>query len=256
MTTEDEAEFLASYNIHDYDVPLTTVDVVVFTVRSERLCVQLVRRDQHPFRDSWALPGGFIDIHRDDDLEATARRVLAAKTGVGTPYLEQLGAFGNRARDPRGWAATFVYFALIDSARIGGHPPSGRWWPVQDQTVATPLAFDHADLLAAALERLRSKVTYTSLPLHLLPERFTLSQCQRVFEIVLGHPLEKSAFRRRLLDADLIERIEGAYERGSNRPAALFRLRPGAETVFFPGVLRTGQLAGGKHPGPSDQRDP
>jgi len=241
MTNKDEAAFLAAYNIHDYDLPLTTVDVVVFTVLSERLCVQLVRRGQHPYRDCWALPGGFIDIHRDDDLEATARRILATKTSVGTPYLEQLGAFGNGSRDPRGWAATFVYFVLINSASIGEQPLSGRWWPVEENTVPTPLAFDHAELLAAALDRLRSKVTYTSLPVHLLPERFTLSQCQRVFEIVLGHPLEKSAFRRRLLDADLIERIDGAFERGSNRPAALFRLRPGTETVFFPGVLRAGQ---------------
>lgn len=244
MTSEDEAAFIAAYNIHDYDVPLTTVDVVVFTVFAERLRVQLVRRGQHPYRDCWALPGGFIDIHQDDDLEATARRILTAKTGVGTPYLEQLGAFGNRRRDPRGWAATFVYFALINSASIGEQPLSGSWWPVEESAVTTPLAFDHAELLAAALERLRSKVTYTSLPVHLLSERFTLSQCQRVFEIVLGHPLEKSAFRRRLLDADLIERIEGAFERGSNRPAALFRLRPGAETVFFPGVLRAGQTSG------------
>ena len=241
MAKDDEAAFLAAYNIHDFDVPLTTVDVVVFTLLDERLCVQLVHREQHPFRGYWALPGGFVDLEADDDLEATARRILSLKTGVATPYLEQLGGFGGKDRDPRGWAATFVYFALLDAASFEGTPVQGRWWPIEDDGVASELAFDHARLLAAALERLRSKVSYSSLPVHLLPEQFTLSQCQRVFEIVLGHTLDKSAFRRRLRDANIVEQIPGAYERGSNRPAALYRLRPGKETTFFPGVLRGGQ---------------
>lgn len=240
MNSESEADFLASYNVHDYDIPLTTVDVVVFSVLDEQLCVQLVHREQHPYKGFWGLPGGFIDVHHDADIEATARRILSEKTGVSTPYLEQLGGFGNGTRDPRGWSTTFVYFALLNSELLGEQPLRGQWWPVVGDGVESELAFDHADLLSAALERLRSKVTYTSLPVHLLPKRFTLTQCQRMFEIVLGHELEKSAFRRRLRDADLIEQIEGAYEHGSNRPAALYRLKPGKETVFFPGVLRKG----------------
>ena len=241
MATDEEAAFLATYDVHDFDVPLTTVDVVVFTLLDEQLCVQLVHRKRHPFQGYWALPGGFVNVTLDDDLEATARRILAAKTSVETPYLEQLGGFGGKQRDPRGWATTFVYFALIDADSWRDAPLQGRWWPVGGHEVSTSLAFDHADLLRAAIERLRSKVSYSSLPVHLLPERFTLSQCQRVFEIVLGHTLEKSAFRRRLRDADIVEQIPNAYVRGSNRPAALYRLRPGSETIFFPGVLRGGQ---------------
>lgn len=238
MSDDGEAAFLAAYDIHDYELPLTTVDVVVFTLLDDELCVQLVPRPEHPHRGAWALPGGFIDIHLDGDLEATARRVLGSKTGVATPYLEQLGGFGNGTRDPRGWAATFVYFALLNIDTVDGSPTEGRWWPLHAEGVDTELAFDHAALLAAALERLRSKVSYSSLPVHLLPDRFTLSRCQRVFEIVLGHELEKSAFRRRLRDAGLVERIPDAFERGSNRPAALYRLRDGMQTMFFPGVLR------------------
>jgi ADP-ribose pyrophosphatase YjhB (NUDIX family) len=241
MADDDEAAFRAAYDIHQFDVPLTTVDVVVFTVREEQLCVQLVRRDNHPFRGYWALPGGFVQIHEDDDLDSTARRILRSKTGVATPYLEQLGGFGGRDRDPRGWAATFVYFALVDIESLEGAPTQGRWWPVKDYGVEPELAFDHARLLEDAVERLRSKVSYSSLPVHLLPERFTLSECQRIFEIVLGHSLEKSAFRRRLRDAEIVEQIPNAYARGSNRPAALYRLRPGKKTIFFPGVLRGGQ---------------
>lgn len=238
MSTKDEAAFLASYNIHDYDVPLTTVDVVVFSLRDAELCVQLIKRGDHPFRGRWALPGGFVQVDVDQDLDATARRVLLTKTGIDSPYFEQLGGFGGRHRDPRGWAATFVYFALVDIVSLGDTLPSGQWFPVVDASADATLAFDHADIISHALERLRSKVSYSSLPVHLLPEKFTLSHCQRVFEIVLDRPLEKSAFRRRLRDADLVQKIPGAYERGSNRPAALYQVKPGNETIYFPGVLR------------------
>lgn len=240
MAKSDEQVFLDTYDIHNFDVPLTTVDVVVFTVKNQELCVQLVYREQHPFRHNWALPGGFIDLDADDDLAATARRILLEKTGVKTPYVEQLGGFGNHHRDPRGWSTTFVYFALINIETLAAKDVQGRWEPIVGNTIATTLAFDHANLISAAVERLRSKVSYSSLPVHLLPERFTLKQCQSVFEIVLGHPLEKSAFRRRLHEADIVVQIPDAFERGSNRPAALYRLRQGKETIFFPGVLRSG----------------
>lgn len=241
MANDDEAEFLASYDTHDYDVPLTTVDVVNFALIDEQLCVQLLHREQHPFLGYWALPGGFVDVEKDADLEATARRILTTKTATVTPYLEQLGGFGDNVRDPRGWSATFVYFALVDITSLAATPAQGRWWPIAGEAVEPELAFDHARVLAAATERLRNKVSYSSLPVHLLPEQFTLSQCQRVFEIVLGHSLEKSAFRRRLRDAEVVEQIPNAFERGSNRPAALYRLRAGKKTVFFPGTLRGGQ---------------
>ena len=150
MANDDEAEFLASYDIHDFDVPLTTVDVVVFTLLEEQLCVQLVHREQHPFLGYWALPGGFVDIEKDADLEATARRILATKTATVTPYLEQLGSFGDNVRDPRGWSATFVYFALVDITSLAATPPQGRWWPVEGDAVEPELAFDRPATLREA----------------------------------------------------------------------------------------------------------
>jgi ADP-ribose pyrophosphatase YjhB (NUDIX family) len=245
LITETDDEYLQHFDIHDYDFPLTTVDVVVFTLLEERLCVQLVKRENAPYRSKWALPGGFIRVDLDRDLEATARRVLQTKTGAETPYLEQLGAFGNRDRDPRGWSSTIVYFALVDLQSIEGKPFQGRWQPVEEDGVTLPLAFDHNMIVAQAVERLRSKVGYSALPLHLLPERFTLSRCQQVFEIILGQPLEKSAFRKRLRDADIVEQIPDAFERGQNRPAALYRLRPGIDNVFFPGVIRGARTRAG-----------
>lgn len=255
------------------DRPLVTVDLVILTVRQASLEVLLVRRPERygePFPGVWALPGGFVDVARDADLEACARRKLADKTGLRSPYLEQLGAFGSRERDPRGWSVTQVYFALVPAAAMeggdaegGGHEagegcdvgrraaggasaagteasdaaaapaPESRWWPVTGNAVRTKLAFDHAKLLAAALERLRSKVEYTSLPAFLLPAEFTFPELQRAYEVVLGRAVEKSAFRRRMLAAELVEPLEKWRETGK-RPAQLYRLAKKSTAVVFP----------------------
>lgn len=221
--------------------PLVTVDLVVFTVRDEALHVLLVRRPERPdepFPGQWALPGGFVDVEADEDLEACARRKLAEKTGVRSPYLEQLGAFGSRERDPRGWSVTQVYFALLPASASEPHDaqsaaPESRWWPVTSRGVGTRLAFDHGRLLGAALERLRNKVEYTSLPAFLVPAEFTLTELQRAYEIVLDRPLEKSAFRRRMLAAELVEPVDKQRETGK-RPAQLYRLARRSTAVVFP----------------------
>lgn len=216
---------------------LTTVDVVIFAVLEQRLQVLLVQRSEEPFAGVWSLPGGFIDIAVDTSLDSAARRKLKEKTGIESPYIEQLGGFGGAQRDPRGWAATVVYFALINAdglvLRHGGNTSDARWWPVFDKQVAVELAFDHAEILAVALARLRGKVEYTSLPVHLLPDEFTLPDLQRVFEIVLDRSVDKSAFRKRILDAGFIEPVPGKRRPDGHRPAQIYRVKPGRATIFF-----------------------
>src|SRR5262245_34737824 len=157
----------------EFESPLVTIDVVIMTLREGRLQVLLMRRGAEPFARHWALPGGYIHPQEDADLDAAARRILHAKTGVRTPYMEQLRAFGDAQRDPRGWTATFAYFALVASDALvlnqGANAEEVAWWPIKGKDVETPLAFDHATILAAAVSRLRGKVEYTSLPAHLLP---------------------------------------------------------------------------------------
>ena len=211
--------------------PLATVDVAIFTAGADALQVLLVQRPQaagEPFPGLWALPGGFVDIERDADLESCALRKLKEKTGVSSPYLEQLGSWGNARRDPRGWSATHAYFALIPSAAA----TDARWFPVSGSGVKVRLAFDHAEILAAALARLRGKVEYTSLPAFLLPREFTLTDLQRAYELVLGRKLEKSAFRTRVLGAGLVEPA-GKLRPGPNRPAQMYRLRNPRRPVYF-----------------------
>jgi len=221
----------------DFERPLVLVDVVVFAVRDDRLEVLLVRRpadSNDPYPGAWALPGGFVDVGRDADLSACAARKLRDKTGIDPPYLEQVGSFGGRDRDPRGWSVTTVYFVLLSAQSIvGGLSDDASWAPVDREGVARALAFDHAVLLAAAVRRLRAKVEYTSLPAFLLPAEFTLSDLQHAYEIVLDRPLEKSAFRTRILSTTLVEPVPKRRE-GANRPAQLYRLRDPGELVYFP----------------------
>ncbi|MGN7611059.1 NUDIX hydrolase [Magnetococcales bacterium HHB-1] len=228
-TSDSEENFLQNYNIKDYDTPLTTVDICIFTIQQDRLHVLLVQRGEHPHKNQWALPGGFIQIKRDHTLEDAAKRKLFEETGVHSPYLEQVETIGNSQRDPRGWSITVVYFALINSQNvILQHGPDtllAMWHPLalnKKRGLKFPLAFDHNQLLQSAIERVQRKASYTALPVYLMEEAFTFSELQRVFEIVLQRKIEKSAFRRRIQEADVIRAIPGEKRLGSNRPAQLY----------------------------------
>jgi 8-oxo-dGTP diphosphatase len=225
----------------DFPRPFTLVDVVIFAVRGDRLHVLLVRRPadkSDPFPNRWALPGGFVDVALDADLLACARRKLFEKTGVTSPYLEQLGSWGGARRDPRGWSATHVYFALIAAPgqppAEGGNAAQVGWFAVDALPGRRALAFDHDDILRAAIERLQGKVEYTSLPAFLLPEPFTLPQLQRIYEVVLGRPVDKSGFRTRMLAMDFLDEAGYQHTPNSKRPAMSYRLRDRRAPVVFP----------------------
>jgi 8-oxo-dGTP diphosphatase len=217
----------------DFPRPLTTVDVVIFTIRDDALHVLLVQRPEardEPFPGAWALPGGFVDVDKDTDLEACAKRKLKEKTDIVSPYLEQLGSWGSADRDPRGWSVTHAYFALVPAVKK--YAADARWFAIYAGKVKPKLGFDHGDILDAAIQRLRNKVEYTSLPAYLLPPEFTLPDLQKVYQIVLDRELEKSAFRTRMLAADLIEPV-AKMRKGPNRPAQLYRLKKAKAPVYF-----------------------
>ena len=224
----------------DFARPYTTVDVVIFTVREDALEVLLVKRpagDDEPHPGAWALPGGFVDVELDADLVGCALRKLREKTSVKSPYLEQLGSWGGATRDPRGWSATHAYFALIPGEGLlldkGANAADVAWFKVDALLKKPRLAFDHAEILAAAVERLRSKVEYTSLPAFLLSEPFTLPQLQRTYETVLGRAVDKSGFRTRMMAADFLAEV-GVVESDSNRPPMGYRLKDRERAVVFP----------------------
>ena len=231
-----EKEYLKHYNIHDYDVPLVSVDVAIFTLLDGKLHVLMVERGEFPQKGRWSLPGGFINQKQDKDLHATALRKLVEKTGVKAPHLEQVTTVGNPNRDPRGWSVTSLYMALIPYAPTAAFIDAvvdARWWPV-DAALKQTLAFDHADLIAQARERLRAKAGYTALPMYVLNAPFTLTQLQQTYEELLGTQLEKKSFRRKFPVDELLEEVgEGLPESGRGRIAALYRPKKGGDRYTF-----------------------
>jgi 8-oxo-dGTP diphosphatase len=225
FTYSSEAEFLAAYNIHDYAVPLASVDVCILTLHQNQLKVLLVKRGDYPHKHRWALAGGFIDIAQDTDLESTALRTLSKKTGVTTPYLEQLATIGNQQRDPRGWSITAVYFALIPYLELPQTGSELSQWCDVELALSLDLAFDHRQLLTLALERIRAKVLYTLIPAHLISAPFTLTELQQAYEIIMGHEIEKKSFRRRLEREQVLNETGQIKQEGAGRPAALYTLK-------------------------------
>lgn len=208
------------------DRPAVAVDVAILTVRERRLEVLLVRRDHEPFAGQWALPGALV--HADESLEDAARRKLAAVTGTHTAdvYLEQLYTFGAPTRDPRMRVVTVVYYALIPpDALTLNETPDARLWRVYD---LPPLAFDHNDIVAYTLQRLRGKLEYTTIGFQLLAPQFTLSELQEVYEAILNRPLDKRNFRKKLLLTRIVEPTHATKMTGQHRPAQLFRFNPHA----------------------------
>ncbi len=209
--------------------PAVSVDVVVFSVRQHDLKVLLVRRPAAPFRGRWAVPGGFLRSH--ESLDDAARRELAEATDVRTVYLEQLYSFGQPRRDPRGRVIAVAYFALV-GADAAERPADDGGEAAWHSVYALPdLAFDHADILRYALQRLRYKLEYTSVGFELLPNEFTLSELQAAYEIVLGEQLDKRNFRRRILEANILaETNRNRAGEGQGRPARLYRYKKNAVT--------------------------
>lgn len=216
------------YDVTRYERPSVTVDTVIFTLRDKQLQVLLVQRGHWPYEGMWAIPGGFVRM--DESLEDAARRELAEETGVDDPniYLEQLFTFGHPERDPRTRVITVAYFALICSDLLQVHAATDAadvgWFPAYHPP---PLAFDHADILAYAIQRLRYKVEYTAVAFQLLPETFTLTDLQDAYERILDEKLDKRNFRRKVLAADVVEETPHIRS-GDHRPAKLYRFREDA----------------------------
>jgi 8-oxo-dGTP diphosphatase len=198
-----------------------TVDIVILTIAGERLKVLLVKRGIAPFQGHYALPGGFV--HQSESLEDAARRELSEETGTRNVYLEQLYSFGDPDRDPRGRVLTVAYYALVPAGgsplKAGSDAAEADWFPVAE---LPKLAFDHRQIIEYAIERIRNKLEYTTVGFELLPEKFTLSALQRLYEIILDKELDKRNFRRKIDALGLLKPLKEMQATG-RRPAQLFR---------------------------------
>lgn len=218
--------------------PSVTVDVVILTILAERLEVLLVRRGAPPFLGAWALPGGFVHVTggptgQGESLDDAARRELEEETGLegARVFLEQLGAFGRPARDPRTRVITVAYYALLRpelarSVKAGSDAADARFVPVRDLD-GEALAFDHREIVDAALARLARDLDRAPVAFELVPETFTIPELRRVYEILTGEALDPGNFNRRfrrLLEAGVVEQVPGKRVTTA-RPARVFRFR-------------------------------
>jgi len=202
---------------------IVAVDTVIFTIKNNELCVLLIKVNHGYFKDSWAIPGGIVDIN--ETLYDTAKNRLEEKTGLKDVYLEQLYSFGDLGRDPRRRIVSVSYFALVNGEKAELNKTERyaaiEWIPIHK---IGKLAYDHNAIINYAILRLQYKMEYTNVVYGLMPEKFTLSELQKVYEIILERQLDKRNFRRKILSIDLIK--EAGNEIGvAHRPSKLYSFK-------------------------------
>jgi 8-oxo-dGTP diphosphatase len=207
---------------YEYPRPALTTDCVVFGLDDEDLKVLLIQRDVPPFEGRWALPGGFVRV--GEGLDDGARRELREETGLKNVFLEQLYTFGTPDRDPREHVVTVAYYALVN---LVDHRPeaatdarNAAWFPLDD---LPELAFDHDRVLETARERLRGKLRYEPVGFELLPEKFTLTELQKLYERILDETIDKRNFRKKVKKLGILEETDEIQSDVAHRAARLYR---------------------------------
>ena len=221
---DSEKEFLNSYNKNEYEKPSVAVDLLVFTVKDDRLKIVLVRRNEHPFKDMLSLPGVFVGIN--ETLDEAAARGAREEAGLADIYFEQLYTWGDIDRDPRMRIISVSYLSLTPAEKLtlsaGSRTSSAELYDVEELLASDEeLAFDHRKIIGYGRERIRNKTEYSRIAFEFLPKEFTLPQLQRVYEILLGKPLYKANFRRRV--APLIDETERMTSGDAHRPSRIYR---------------------------------
>lgn len=209
---------------YKYPHPAVTTDIVIFTMRDERLQLLLIKRREAPYRGKWALPGGFLQIK--ETLDECAVRELEEETGVSNVYLEQLYTFGEVKRDPRERVISVAYYALIPSDKLDIRPSTDAdavgWFSMNE---LPKLAFDHNEIVDKAYERLTAKLSYSTIAFQFLPKEFTLTELQNIYEIILQESIDKRNFRKSILALDAIIETKKIKSEGAHRPAKLYKLK-------------------------------
>ncbi len=200
-----------------------TTDVVIFTIKDNKLQVLLVKRANEPFKGRWAIPGGFIRL--SENLDNAALRILKEKTNVDNIYLEQLYTFGDPLRYPSSRVITCAYFALIrsDDIKLSFDNSQGitevQWHEVYNLPT---LAFDHKEIIEYSVKRMRERLEFCPIAFQLLPEKFTLTELQKSYELILDMKLDKRNFRKKVLTGSVLKELNEYTKSGSKRPARLY----------------------------------
>lgn len=211
-------------NISKLERPILAVDVVLFSIRHQKLHVLLYNRNKEPFSGARALPG--VAVRIDETLESAGRRALSEKTAAvsaGEVFLEQLAAFDALYRDPRGRTVSVAYMGIF---RWDGEANPGMEWKSVFEILPGSLPFDHEAIIETAVNRLRGKLKYTNIAKAFLPETFRIESLQAVYEAILQCTLNRTNFRNKLLKIELIEQVSvlsDAVGKRGGRPPHLYR---------------------------------
>jgi len=207
---------------YEFERPNLAVDCVVFGLDEEDLKIILIQRDLAPFQGRWAIPGGFV--HIDESLEEAAIRELKEETGVQDVFLEQLYTFGDVKRDPRERVVSVAYYALVNlrdhEIKAATDARNAAWFSVDD---LPSLAFDHNRIVDIALKRLKGKVRYEPIGFELLPEKFTLTELQQMYEKILDQEIDKRNFRKKILGMGLLRELDEVQMDVAHRAARLYK---------------------------------
>ena len=209
---------------YEYEMPSVAVDCVIFglDLDDNTLKVVLIERGLEPYKGMWAIPGGFV--RPGESLDEAAMRELNEETGISDVFLEQLYTFGGPRRDPRGWVISVAYYALVSpdkhSVVAATDARRAQWFPASR---LPRLAFDHEKILDVALERLRGKLTYAPIGFELLPEKFTIKQLQKLYEIVLDRTLDNRNFRKKIFSMNVLRELDEMQQGVPHRAARLYK---------------------------------
>lgn len=207
---------------YEFQRPSLTVDCVVFGLDDEDLKVILIQRKLDPLKGKWAIPGGFV--HIDETLEDAATRELKEETGIENVFLEQLYTFGSVDRDPRERVVSVAYYALVNlrdhKIKATTDASDAAWFEVDD---IPDMPFDHNEIFEIALKRLKGKVVYEPIGFELLPEKFTLTQLQRMYEKILEKKIDKRNFRKKILSMELLKELDEVEVDVAHRAARLYK---------------------------------
>jgi 8-oxo-dGTP diphosphatase len=235
MNKTAESKYLnddaSNYDQDAYEKPSVTVDVAMCTIFNNSLQVLLIKRSFSPFKNYWAIPGGFVSIEKKESLEEAAKRKLQQETGIENVYFEQLKTYGEPSRDPRMRVITVAYYALVPYPQLSVITPASsedtKWFSLD--CPPEKMAFDHKSILADLLTRLQGKISYTPIAFSLLEKQFTWTELQEVYEIILGKKLLAPNFRRKLLSMYHLKVVEGK-KKTKGRPSTLLEF--GGEKEF------------------------
>lgn len=225
---------MQNYDITQFKNPLFTVDSVLFTVVENTLKVLMVKRANDPYARRWGLPGGFVDVDKDDDTDMTARRKLAEKTGLSPRYLEQLQVFSGINRDPRGFSVTSAYSALVAHQSVETHIETVEQakWISLNELSSLPVAFDHKHIIDIAHKRLQQKALYSMVPVYCCPEQFTVGQLKNVIETIIEKSIQRKSLMRRIESSDMFELVDEKVHSGG-RSAQLYKTKKDVSMTHF-----------------------